>query len=269
MRPETPLIISPQANSALEIIKILAIDQKIKTYCYEENYDFVMDEDDGSFDFYWRDSNEKNSTEKNILNLPKPSLPGSHQYFNFATALATIFAVQNHHAHLFQINEDHIKSAIKSTKWPSRLEKITNGLEKFLENSQSEIWIDGAHNEGGALALAKWLLEKKNEDEEKKFNFVITGFSRGKCKKEFLSKFQNIAQIIAVKVDGEPYPESPEIIAQIGESINLDIYPAEDLLSAIFHIKKSCANKPCRIVICGSLHLARDVKKFGTIGLQK
>ena len=101
------------------------------------------------------------------------------------------------------------------------------------------------------------------EDLSKK-NFVIVGFSRGKCKKEFLEKFRDVTEeIVAVRVDGEPYPEKSEVILEIGKSIGLNISAADDLFEAINYIAKKNNFEPCRVVICGSLHLARDVRKFG------
>ncbi len=94
-------------------------------------------------------------------------------------------------------------------------------------------------------------------------NFIICGFSKNKCKKEFLEKFRNVAEVVAVRVDGEPYPESAERISEVGTEIGIKIFAAENLEEAIFYISKICGDEPCRIVICGSLHLARDVKKFG------
>ena len=94
--------------------------------------------------------------------------------------------------------------------------------------------------------------------------FVIVGFSRGKCKKEFLEKFLNVAdELVAVRVDGEPYPEESEIIAKKAAEIGIKIFAAGDLLDAFYHISKTSDNQACRVIICGSLHLARDVRKFG------
>lgn len=246
MRPETPLIVSAEPQDAKRIIKILADDQKIPTFFYDENFEILLDEESGEFDLRFE--------EQILENLPKPSLLGSHQYINFSTAIAAILAIKAK----LPISETAIRKAISETYWPSRLEKINNGLNKILKNSESEIFIDGAHNEAGAFALAKWI----GEDQIKK-NFVIVGFSRGKCKKEFLEKFQNIAEIISVRVDGEPYPESAEKISAIGAEININIFAATDLSEAIFYASKKSDNQSCRILICGSLHLARDVKKFG------
>jgi len=249
MRPQTPLIIAAQPNAAKNIIKILAADQKNPTFFYDEEFKILLDEESGEFDF--------KLGEEIFEKLPKPALEGAHQYINFATAIAAALVVSKNNPHL-QIAYSAVRQAISTVYWPSRIEKVTNGLNKILKNPQSQIFIDGAHNEAGAFALAKWIAEKNDEK-----TFVICGFSLGKCKKEFLEKFRNIAEIIAVRVDGEPYPESAQRIAEIGKEIGLNIFAAENLSNAIFYITEICGEEKCRIVICGSLHLARDVKKFG------
>ncbi len=242
MRPKTPLVVASQPQKAAEIIKILAHDQNIDAYFYDEDFAILLDEESGEFDLRIGD--------QIFENLPKPSLPGSHQYINFSTAITAALLTP------YNIEIEAIKRAIHNVYWPSRLEKVNNNLNKILKDSQSEIWIDGAHNEAGAFALARWICDQKDRKE----NFVICGFSKNKCKKEFLEKFKNVAQLIAVRVDGEPYPEESEKISQIGNDIGINIFATSDLLEAISQIAK--AEKPCRIIICGSLHLARDVRKF-------
>ena len=248
MRVEAPLIVAAQPKKAREIIEILARDQNVSTYFYDEDFAILLDEESGEFDLKFEN--------KILQNLPKPALLGSHQYVNFATAIAAILAIGDK----FQIGEEAIRKGIATVFWPSRLEKIKNNLNKILKSSESEIWLDGAHNEAGAFALARFIAEEKN-----KKTFVICGFSRGKCKKEFLEKFKNIAEVVAVRVDGEPYPESAEVISEIGTTIGMKIFAAEDLLDAIFYVGKNSGGEACRIIICGSLHLARDVRKFAKV----
>ncbi|MBL6664854.1 MAG: hypothetical protein ISQ34_03325, partial [Rickettsiales bacterium] len=79
-----------------------------------------------------------------------------------------------------------------------------------------------------------------------------------KCKKEFLTHFKDLGEIIAVRVEGEPYPEETDVIMKIGADIGLNIANKEDLFEALHYIK----DKNSRVVICGSLHLNRDVKKL-------
>lgn len=253
MRPQTPLVVSAQSEEAKNIIKILADDQKIPAYFYDENFEIFLDEENGSswgnFDFKFGD----------IIfeNLPKPSLPGAHQYINFATVIAGILAISDK----FIISEENIRAAISNVFWPSRLEKIQNCLNKILGDIENEIFIDGAHNPSGALALANWIKEQTSTGDEK-LNFIICGFSKGKCKKDFLKQFNGVAQVLAVRVNGEPHPEDPEVIAKIGSEIGLKIPAFLDLSEAIFYVKSEIGKQRCRIVICGSLHLARDVKIF-------
>lgn len=248
MRPQTPLIVASQPSKALEIIEILAHDQQLKPLIYDRDFSVEKDEESGVWDFFCADLQ--------LEYLPKPRLLGDHQYINFATALATIFAISDK----FEISKDAIKQAISTLEWASRLQKIEGKLAKILQNSESELWIDGAHNPSGAFALARFLNDESEKNPQQ--NFIICGFSRNKCKKEFLEAFRNNTKIIAVRVDGEPYPEEAEKIVEVGKAANIAIHAASDLLDALHYINLQMQHKPCRVVICGSLHLARDVRKF-------
>jgi len=246
IRPQIPVIVGPQANIVKDLIKILANDQQALSYFYDEDFSVEKSENDGTFDFFWQ-------SEILLPNLRKPNLEGDHQYYNFACAIACCMAISGK----FNFNYEGINQAVSSVKWHSRLEKINNNLNKILKNLHSEIWIDGAHNEGGAFILANWIRSQSNIK-----NFVICGFSRGKCKIEFLEKFQEIAEIFAVRVDGEPYPESSENIIAVAKKHGIHVNNGENLLNAINLIENKSLNEPYRIIICGSLHLARDVRHF-------
>ena len=246
IRPQIPLIVGPQAHIVRDLIKIIANDQQALSYFYDEDFSVEKSENDGTFDFFWQN-------EILLPNLRKPNLEGDHQYYNFACAIACCMAISSK----FNFNYDGINQAVSSVKWHSRREKINNNLNKIFKNLHSEIWIDGAHNEGGAFILANWIRSQSNIK-----NFVICGFSRGKCKVEFLEKFKDIAEIFAVRVDGEPYPESSENIVDVAKKYGIFVNNGENLLNAINLIENKSLNEPYRIIICGSLHLARDVRHF-------
>ncbi len=248
IRPQTPVIIGPQPGTAKEIIKIIATDQKAKMLNFGEDFDIILSENK-KFDF--------NLFDEHLYDLNMPALCGQHQYINAAMAIAcTKFLYPN-------IKNDEINNGLKNVKWPSRLEKINNKLNKILKNSASEIFIDGAHNAGGAYALVKWLKEQKEQDEIIKKNFVICGFTKNKCKKEFLENFLNIADLtLAIRVEGEPNPEDALVIKKIGDEIRLPIKDMNNLEEAIYYLSELVKDDACRIIICGSLHLARDVRKF-------
>ena len=126
MRAGTPLIVASQPSAAKEIIKILANDQKIDSYFYDEDFAIAIDDETAEFDleFFGKKQNF------NLNDLPKPALQGQHQYINFATAIATILAIKEQNPDLFKIEQNHINSAISSVYWPSRIEKVQNNLNK-------------------------------------------------------------------------------------------------------------------------------------------
>ncbi len=248
LRKNTNLIIGPQPKQALQIIKLMANDQKANSIIYDENYRIEINEDE-SFNFYFQNLE--------LLNLPKPSLIGSHQYINASIAIACALSLDK-----FKIAKIAIEKSLKSTFWRSRLEKINNSFSKKL-TTQSSIFIDGAHNLGGAFALKNWIDKQDKIDKEPKKTIVILGFSRNKCTAEFLLQFkENTKKIIAVRVNGEPYPEKPETIYEIAKKSQIKINCQEDLLDAFNYILQKYKNEALRIVICGSLHLARDLKEL-------
>ncbi len=238
IRPQTPLFCSAQCQEAKAIIKILANDQKIDHYYYDEDF-FIEKNENNSFDFSFNDIA--------INNIANPSLLGDHQIINLTTILALI--TKN-----FNIDHQIIKKAITSTKFKSRLEKIN---QQLTNNSNDQIWIDGAHNESGAYAISQWLKQDDNFH-----NFVIMGFSKNKCRPNFLKKFSDIADLFCVRVQGEPNPELNENIHKIASDHNIKINKCEDLLSAITIISNISSNKSKRIIICGSFYLARDLKEI-------
>ena len=50
IRPQTPLIVASQTSAAKNIIRILADDQKVPTYFYDEDFEILLDEESGEFD---------------------------------------------------------------------------------------------------------------------------------------------------------------------------------------------------------------------------
>ncbi len=290
-RPNVPLIAAGVGLEAKKVIKTIADNQNCPTWFYGDDYWVEIDGISGEFDFFLEEKN----VLKSFQDLPKPALLGLHQYPNFACAIATCLAIEKH----FQISKEAISLAISSIKWKSRLERVAGDFSKIFREEKIEIWIDGAHNEAGAKALSSWIsqnwLEQKSPVANQHFqnhgdlnllhpdvqkygenmdfrqlqtNFIIFGFSFGKCRPEFLSKFANLANLCCVRVEGEPRAEKSEKIAEIGAQIGLKILPFPDLSTALAEIAqiiqqdsaKNLRQETYKIMICGSLHLARDVR---------
>jgi len=260
IRPETFVISGPQPKQAQEIIEIIANDQNAKMIRYDQEFSIILGEEN-HFDLQY--------FENILQDLPAPALVGQHQYINASIAISCALTLP------FSITANHVKQGLAKAQWPSRLEKVNNNLRKILKNHESEILIDGAHNQAGAFAIARFIEEKKSEDLEKqnssilkqnnppKKNYIICGFTKNKCKEDFLKNFIEVDAAVAIRVDGEPNPEDVETICKIAAKAGLTMKPCADILDAIHYLSKLAQDHPCRIIICGSLHLARDVKKFG------
>jgi dihydrofolate synthase/folylpolyglutamate synthase len=282
MRPNIPCIIA--SNHPVICKAIEARSREISNQLIYFNKDFkITINDNETFNF--------TSQEAKLNNLNKPALLGLHQYLNasLAIACASLILKLSYYPPLppqiqlssqrglgstthNKANPDYkdaqkvhtiINNGLKQVKWPSRLQRLTY---KQLRKDD-ELWIDGAHNEGGFLVLSDWIKEQIVDDIENyiiKRNYLIVGFTKGKAKSRFFSFFKDIIDFIcAVRVYGEPNPESADIISK---KINLaeikEVKEENDLDEAIDFLVNLDPKNPCRIVICGSLYLARDFKRI-------
>jgi dihydrofolate synthase/folylpolyglutamate synthase len=249
MRSNVPSIIAPQSQEAGKIIEFHSLEISNILKHFDQDFDIEINEDD-SFNFKYNN---------HILeNLPKPSLEGEHQYINAATAIAAIFALKEFYPNKFQITKNNIKNGLKMAKNAGRLEKIDILKENLTKNDQ--IWIDGAHNIAGFFALARWLEEQIMFDEMNNIqreNYLIVGFTKGKSRSEFFSFFENMIDFICpIRVAGEPNPENAEIISR--KIIKIPNQCQDNLSDAIDFLAQKSHNN-CRIIIAGSLYLARDL----------
>ncbi len=274
-RKDVPLVVGPQPELAEEIIKIIAKDRNAPALFYNQDFTATkINQTENGFEILELKKDLSLSFDPDFaveflkpldngndfcVFLPKPKLIGDHQYINSAIAVATIKAISDK----FPIHNNVIAKAIANVEWQGRLERHPFLVRKFLgNNSHSEIWFDGAHNIDGAIALKNWLIEEQKY--KKCQNFIIFGCSRGKFKPEFLENFTEIANLIAIRVNGEPYPEDPEKIIEIATiktgSKNTKISLCSNLENALTTVNGNHDNAEIRIIICGSLHLARDIK---------
>lgn len=260
MRSNVPCVIAPQNLEVIDAIELRSSEISNQLIYFGKDFKIEIN-DDESFNF--KTSNQWSVVSGQLfefLNLPKPALLGWHQYLNASLAIAAICTTT------FSISQKNISDGLEQVKWISRLEKLNHKLLK----KDDELWIDGAHNEGGFIVLSDWLKEQIVDDfqnEKPKRNYLIVGFTKHKAKTEFFSPFKDIIDFIsAIRVAGEPNPEEAETIyEQVLKSGIEEVKTEDDLLDAINFLVNLDQENPCRIIICGSLYLARDFKKIEKI----
>ena len=81
-------------------------------------------------------------------------LRGRHQAANAAVALAILDALERRD--IARVNAEDLEAGFASATWPGRLERIETRADG---PAVRELWLDGAHNAGGAAALVEALDE--------------------------------------------------------------------------------------------------------------
>ncbi len=176
------------------------------------------------------------------LDLPPPGLPGVHQVENAAIAMMALRAAG------FAFSPEVLAAGLRGVAWPARLQLLHGALLALLPPG-SELWLDGAHNPGGAEALAAQLRAWGGAAT------LILGMKQAKDVGEVMRILMpHAAQIFAVAEPGQhlALPVEAIIAASGGRAV-----VGPDVRGALAQI-----TEPTRVLICGSLYLAGEVLKL-------
>lgn len=239
-----PCIIGAQKDEVYDILIDRCNKLNSPAFCYE--YDYAIEESNGSLMYH---------SKKYSLTIPYPLfLLGQHQYLNASSVIAAIMLMNDK----FKIQGEKISAGIASAKWPGRIEKIDSEKYSHLISHNISIYLDGAHNEGGACVLSSWI-----RDYIKKPVYIILGMTNNRNIESFCRYFQGlIVEGRAVKVLSEPSSYDPDVIAKKSKNCNVDIKPSDSLSSAIKEISELNMNKESVVIITGSLFLVSDFYKL-------
>jgi dihydrofolate synthase/folylpolyglutamate synthase len=179
------------------------------------------------------------------LDLPRPALLGAHQAENAGIAIHALRAAG------FGLPASALAAGLQKAEWPARLQRLTGALLAQLPEG-SQLWLDGAHNPGGAEVLAAQLAAWDMP------TTLIVGMKQSKDVAEFLRiLIPHAARIIAVQEKDQHLAlPVPEIIAASGGVA----VPGPDVRAALAQI-----TVPTRVLICGSLYLAGEVLKLDAV----
>ncbi len=134
IKPGIPVICAPQPAAALPVIRAAAAERGAPFFLC--GTDFTEVGADGRFSFP--------ALGVDLGGLI-PGLAGAHQRVNLALALAGAVLLRSQGVALA---DDALRAGIAAVRWPGRLE---------WWEGEPEVLLDGAHNEGGAEALAAYL----------------------------------------------------------------------------------------------------------------
>ncbi len=243
IKPNVPCIIGPQTPEVYEILLTKCFNRSAPSFCYE--YDFGAKKTDTGFKYL---------SQKYNLDLPRPNLLGDHQIFNAATVIAATMLVN----HDFQITTPQIAKGLTAISWPGRIEQVSDEkTNKLTGRKDIQIYLDGAHNDSGALSLSHWALENLQGP-----IYLILGMTRKRNATTFCSHFKDIVKSgVTVGVESEPSSYNASILAESASKSEIDFTSADSLQDAIDSIVTS-SNASATIIITGSLFLIADFLKL-------
>lgn len=189
--------------------------------------------------------------ENALLDLPLPRLVGRYQHGNAATAIASLRKVFGD-----TIPQSAIEVGLQNVEWPARFQRLTGALTRIAPRG-AELWLDGAHNADGAIALAETITALE-ERAPRPLVLLMATMAR-KDPAEILRPFAGIAQeFYALRFDQEG-ARSPEDLAEHARQTGLPAAQAGTVEETLTFLAARHWETPPRIVIGGSLYLAGEV----------
>ena len=127
---------------------------------------------------------------------------------------------------------------MRTAHWPGRLQKLAG-------TPDCELWVDGAHNEHGARALAAQFAAWQAQDNRPLH--LIVGMLKRKNAEAFLAPLRPYAATVTgVPIAGEP------------ECHDAHSLPGIAFLPDLMQAAAAAQARKGRVVICGSLYLAGE-----------
>jgi dihydrofolate synthase/folylpolyglutamate synthase len=232
IKPNCPVLSAAQADPARDVLIRTAARNRAPIQFGSE--DFSCHLENGRL--VWQD-------EMSLLDLPLPTLAGTHQIENAALAIAA--------ARHLNWPQSSIAKGLQNAHWPGRLQAISH-LPPI--EPQVEIWLDGAHNPHAAKALSEFLHARQRANPAKLE--IILALQASKDLAAFLEPLRAFApQFHVVPLPTAPAPIAPEVLANA-------ICEQGFLANSYKSLQAALAAIPggqTRLVLTGSLYLAGDV----------
>ena len=228
------IIVAKQtSNEITECIKKNISNNRANKYFFNENYNFVLKENDF---FYYED-------KYGGLKIPKPSMNGQFQLENASTAIATLRILED-----LKIKDAQIISGVKKAYNLARLEEIKSGKLKDLIKNNTFI-LDSSHNPGGSKVLNEYLQTLNCK------KHVIIGMMANKNHEKFISYFKDISSLTVVGI-----PSQKNAISGIKLKEKFKNFPNLNYKESIEQAIKSLPLEQNDVVlITGSIYLAGEV----------
>lgn len=228
-----PVIVAPQPDEALDVIEQTANRNHAPLIAYAQHWQIDTERDGLIF-----------HDDNGVVQLPRPNLPGAHQFENAGTAVAALRQLG--------FGNEVCEAALTQAHWPARMQKLQSGPVIDIAPN-AEIWLDGGHNPAAGRALGHHLSQLP-----KRPTYLICGMLNTKDIAGYLSPMTaHVEKLVAVSIPGELNTLPAEDTAAAAQQAGILSETAVDVITAAGDIAKT--DPDARILICGSLYLAGNI----------
>ncbi len=198
------------------------------------------------------------SDNDHMVDLPKPSLLGTHQIENAGMAIAAALELRSQG---FNIPNNALKYGIANAQWPARMQHLNNGpiVEKF--GKDWNIWLDGGHNAAAGIAISDMIKTWVDYP-----LYIVFGMLNTKAAGDFLTPIAPyIKSAVAIQIPNEENSLTANQAAKFAKDNNISCETANSIDQAADILLRNhekyiqeTGNKMIkpRLLICGSLYLA-------------
>ncbi|MCU9806745.1 MAG: bifunctional folylpolyglutamate synthase/dihydrofolate synthase [Paraclostridium dentum] len=237
IKENCPTIVYPQQEEASEVIKNICAEKKSK-YIECDFKNIEIKSSNINSQIYNCNINGKELRDLEI------KLIGDHQIKNSIVALNVIEYLND--IKITNISEENIRKGLLETKWPGRIEKISEN-PMFI--------IDGAHNEEGAKSLAN-SIDKYFENKNK---ILVIGMLEDKDIDSVLDLLiPKFNKVITTTPDNPRAIDANKLKEKI-ERYNIEVTCEPNIKEAVDYALK-ISNKDDVIISAGSLYMIGNVR---------
>lgn len=237
IKENCPTIVYPQQEEASEVIKNICAEKKSK-YIECDFKNIEIKSSNINSQIYNCNINGKELRDLEI------KLIGDHQIKNSIVALNVIEYLND--IKITNISEENIRKGLLETKWPGRIEKISEN-PMFI--------IDGAHNEEGAKSLAN-SIDKYFENKNK---ILVIGMLEDKDIDSVLDLLiPKFNEVITTTPDNPRAIDANKLKEKI-ERYNIEVTCKPNIKEAVDYALE-ISNKDDVIISAGSLYMIGNVR---------
>ncbi len=245
----TPVICGPQQDEALTVIERQAARHRAPLKASGEHFHAMAE--NGRLLF---------QDEAGLIDLALPRLHGPHQIDNAGTAIAAARAFAQTQG--VELTEVQVDAGVVNASWPARMQLLSNGNLVDLLPDNTELWLDGGHNEGAAAVVARHFCELN--DRHSLPLIVICAMLTTKNPAAYFDHFKGLVKkVYTVPIISSEVGISPADLAEHARDAGIDAVDCDGLENAV---NRAATEHPeMRVLIAGSLYVAGEaLEKNGT-----